>query len=116
MLVTSRDRRRWIIPKGWPKSGMAPQDTAAEEAYEEAGVIGKITERPIGSYSYEKMLKRGHTALCNVSVFALEVTSQRKKWPEMKERRVEWYRPAKATKFVRERHLRRIIRRFAKRQ
>ncbi len=49
MLITSRDTRRWIIPKGWPKHGLPPHATAAEEAFEEAGVVGKITERPIGS-------------------------------------------------------------------
>jgi 8-oxo-dGTP pyrophosphatase MutT (NUDIX family) len=38
MLVTSRGSRRWIIPKGWPKRGILPHDTAAKEAFEEAGV------------------------------------------------------------------------------
>jgi len=52
MLVTSRGTRRWIIPKGWPKRGMPPYDTAAKEAFEEGGVIGKVSKRPIGSYPY----------------------------------------------------------------
>jgi 8-oxo-dGTP pyrophosphatase MutT (NUDIX family) len=113
MLITSRSTRRWIIPKGWPKSGMAPKNTAAEEAYEEAGVAGKITKRPIGTYSYEKILKKGETAICNVLVFALEVTSQSKKWPEMRERKVEWFKLTKATKFVQEPSLRYILQNFA---
>jgi 8-oxo-dGTP pyrophosphatase MutT (NUDIX family) len=41
MLVTSRGSRRWIIPKGWPKRGIPAHDTAAKEAFEEAGVIGR---------------------------------------------------------------------------
>ena len=58
MLVTSRGSRRWIIPKGWPKRGILPHDMAAKEAFEEAGVIGKVSERSIGSYPYDKVLER----------------------------------------------------------
>ena len=36
MLVTSRETRRWIIPKGWPKKGKSPHRSAAREAFEEA--------------------------------------------------------------------------------
>jgi 8-oxo-dGTP pyrophosphatase MutT (NUDIX family) len=116
MLVTSRGTRRWIIPKGWPKSGLPPHDTAAEEAFEEAGVVGKISRRPIGTYLYEKFFKKGDTAICKVEVFALEVARQHKKWPERQERQVEWYSPAEAARVVQEPHLRRIIRSFAKRR
>jgi NUDIX domain len=38
MLVTSRGTQRWIIPKGWPQRGRAPHDSAAREAFEEAGI------------------------------------------------------------------------------
>ena len=54
MLVTSRQSRRWIIPKGWPVQGLAPHESAAHEAMEEAGLVGEISERPIGSYRYTK--------------------------------------------------------------
>jgi 8-oxo-dGTP pyrophosphatase MutT (NUDIX family) len=116
MLVTSRGTRRWIIPKGWPKRGMAPYDAAASEAFEEAGVIGKVSKRPIGSYPYDKILDKGYKASCRVQVFALRVTRQRKRWPEKHERQIGWYPPAEALRFVREPHLRRIIRKFAKRR
>ena len=42
LLASSRDTRRWVIPKGWPMKGKAPQETAVVEAYEEAGVEGQI--------------------------------------------------------------------------
>jgi 8-oxo-dGTP pyrophosphatase MutT (NUDIX family) len=116
MLVTSRGTRRWIIPKGWPKRGMPPHDTAATEAFEEAGVIGKVSKRPIGSYPYNKVLRKGDKASCRVQVFALRVTRQHKRWPEKHERRIKWYRPAEAVRSVGEPHLRRIIRKFAKRR
>jgi 8-oxo-dGTP pyrophosphatase MutT (NUDIX family) len=114
MLVTSRGTRRWIIPKGWPKRGKSPYDTAAKEAFEEAGVVGKVSKRPIGSYPYDKILEMGDKASCRVDVFALRVTRQRKRWPEKLERQVGWYPPAAAARFVRDPHLRRIIRKFTK--
>ena len=114
MLVTSRGTRRWIIPKGWPKRGKSPYDTAAKEAFEEAGVVGKVSRRPIGSYPYDKILETGDKASCRVDVFALRVTRQRKRWPEKLERQVRWYPPAEAARFVRDPHLRRIIRKFTK--
>ncbi len=116
MLVTSRGSRRWIIPKGWPKRGIPPHDTAAKEAFEEAGVIGKVSRRPIGSYPYDKILRKGDTASCRVHVFTLRVTRQLKSWPEKHERQIAWYTPDEAARFVREPHLRRIIRKLAKRR
>ena len=116
MLVTSRGTQRWIIPKGWPKRGLQPHDAAAAEAFEEAGVAGKVRKRPIGSYSYDKVLKEGDTASCSVQVFALRVTRQHRKWPEKHEREIGWYSAAEAVRFVREPYLCRIIRNFAKRR
>jgi len=115
MLVTSRGTRRWVIPKGWPKSGMPPHQTAAAEAFEEGGVAGKVTKRPIGAYSYDKLLKNGTNTRCVVRVFALRVVREHKKWPEKHQRRIGWYSPGNAAQQVREPSLRRIIRGFAKR-
>jgi 8-oxo-dGTP pyrophosphatase MutT (NUDIX family) len=115
MLVTSRTTRRWIIPKGWPESGIPPHQVAAREALEEAGVVGRVSKRPIGSFPYEKVLKHGATARCRVQVFALRVTRQKKRWPEKRARQIEWCAPAEAARFVREPQLRRIIRKFGKR-
>ena len=114
LLVTSRGTRRWIIPKGWPKRGVSPHDTAAKEAFEEAGVIGKVSKQPIGSYRYDKILEAGEKARCRVQVFALRVTRQHKRWPEKHQRQIGWYAPDEALRFVGELHLRRIIRKFAK--
>jgi len=56
----------------------APHAAAAREALEEAGVIGRIGTSPIGSYSYEKRLKKGQAIVCEVLVFPLEVKRQQK--------------------------------------
>ena len=50
LLITSRDTGRWLIPKGWPMTGVKDYDAAAQEAWEEAGVVGPVRRKPIGSY------------------------------------------------------------------
>ena len=115
MLVTSRETRRWIIPKGWPKKGQSPRRLAAREAFEEAGVIGAIGKRALGSFSYEKRLKNGKMIECRVRVFPLEVKRQRKQWPEKQERKVRWLTAAEAAKKVRDPMLSRIICRLGRR-
>src|SRR6266699_5198992 len=90
MLITSRDTRRWIIPKGWPKKGTSPTHSAAREALEEAGVVGAVARRSVGSFTYEKRLKNGGAVVCEVRVFPLQVRRQNKQWPEKQERVVKW--------------------------
>src|SRR5437660_10491660 len=68
MLVTSRETQRWIIPKGWPQSGKAPHDSAAREAFEEAGAVGAVGTRAVGSCPYQTRVKYG-----GVTVFEVEV-------------------------------------------
>jgi 8-oxo-dGTP pyrophosphatase MutT (NUDIX family) len=109
MLVTSRETRRWVIPKGWPMKGRKPHASAAREAFEEAGLIGEISKRPIGSYGYEKRLKRGAVVPCVVEVFPLDVKTQRKRWPEKGERETRWFSPHEAAEAVEEAGLRGII-------
>jgi 8-oxo-dGTP pyrophosphatase MutT (NUDIX family) len=116
LLVTSRDTGRWIIPKGWPLKGKRPHKAAAREAHEEAGVVGKINRRAIGSFSYAKRLKSGRVIVCEVKVFGLEVKQQEKSWPEKGEREVMWLSRTKAAKTVGDRALGAIIRALPKRQ
>jgi 8-oxo-dGTP pyrophosphatase MutT (NUDIX family) len=114
MLVTSRETRRWIIPKGWPKSGKSPPRSAAHEAFEEAGVLGAIGRQSVGSFSYEKRLKNGRSVECEVRVFPLEVKRQKKEWPERQERQVKWLSASKAAKKVKDPVLSKIIQRVAR--
>jgi 8-oxo-dGTP pyrophosphatase MutT (NUDIX family) len=115
MLVTSRETGRWIIPKGWPQKRKKPHTSAAREAREEAGVVGKIERDPIGSYSYEKRLRSGDLIACEVRVFPLKVSRQKRGWPEKEERKSQWFSRTKASKAVTEPALSKIIRSFRKR-
>jgi 8-oxo-dGTP pyrophosphatase MutT (NUDIX family) len=115
MLVTSRETRRWIIPKGWPKKGKLPHHSAAREAFEEAGVVGAVAKRSVGSFSYQKRLKNGGAVVCEVRVFPLEVRHQNKQWPEKQERVVKWLSASQAAEKVNEPKLSAIILRLARR-
>jgi len=115
LLVTSRETKRWIIPKGWPKKRKDPWDSAAREATEEAGVVGKIGREPIGSYLYEKRLRSGKGVVCEVHVFPLKVKRQQKSWREKGQREYAWFSLAEAAKAVGEPSLGTIIRRLVTR-
>ncbi|PWB82200.1 MAG: NUDIX hydrolase [Methylocystaceae bacterium] len=91
LLVSSRETRRWVIPKGWPMKGRKPHATAALEALQEAGLLGKIDKAEIGSFHYRKRLKDGDAILCRVGVFPLRVARQRKNWPEKSQRATQWF-------------------------
>jgi 8-oxo-dGTP pyrophosphatase MutT (NUDIX family) len=114
MLVTSRERRRWIIPKGWPKKGKSARRSAAREAFEEAGVIGSVARRSVGSFSYKKELANGRVVLCKVRVFPLRVKRQTQEWPEKAEREVKWLSARKAAKRVNDPELGQLIKRLAR--
>ena len=53
MLITSRETHRWVIPKGWPIKGKSSAKSAAQEAFEEAGVRGKVGKKPVGTPNAE---------------------------------------------------------------
>ena len=114
LLVTSRETRRWIIPKGWPMKRRTPAGAAAREAYEEAGVQGVISQKSIGFYTYRKEMARGKRIHCTVRVFPMQVTDMLKKFPEARERKVKWFSPKKAAKRVREPELKALISHVAK--
>ncbi|WP_298426562.1 NUDIX hydrolase [Rhodoblastus sp.] len=112
MLVSSRETRRWIIPKGWPMSGRSGSAAAVIEAMEEAGLLGVISEKPIGAFHYVKRFSRGEE-LCRVEVFALRVVRQRESWPEKHERDTRWFPAAEAAVLVSDAELGDLIVEFA---
>ena len=113
LLVTSRQTKRWVIPKGWPIKGLKPAKSAAREAYEEAGVRGSVKTKAIGIFSYEKRSDEdGITIPCDVRVFPLLVKRQSKTWPESEQRVAQWLEPAVALSLVEEKSLRSLISSF----
>jgi 8-oxo-dGTP pyrophosphatase MutT (NUDIX family) len=112
LLQTSRETRRWVIPKGWPMRKLSPADVAAREAYEEAGVEGEIDPAaPIGTYRYAKRLPAGGSVDVDVQVFLLRVERQLHSWPEKTQRAWRWCDPADAAELVEEAELAELLRR-----
>jgi 8-oxo-dGTP pyrophosphatase MutT (NUDIX family) len=114
LIITSLNAKRWILPKGWLEPELSAAENAAREAFEEAGVIGKINPQPIGSYHYLKDRKDGGGIPCSVMVFALAVTRQFDDWPEKNLRKLAWLPVEQAAARVVEPGLRQMLKDFRK--
>ena len=90
LLVTSRISRHLLIPKGWPVPGKNNRQSALLEAFEEAGVRGRASKKPLGKFTYDKIDLDGSTP-CEVSVFALSEVEELDDWPERDQRERRWY-------------------------
>lgn len=111
LLVTTRGAGRWILPKGWPMHGATPAQTAATEAFEEAGVRGKAEDRVLGFYTYTKV-HDGERYPVVAAVFPLRVDNVFSDWPEKGQRRRKWVSQKKAAKLLADRALRAIVTQF----
>ena len=96
LLITTRETRRWIIPKGQPEKNVGASALASLEAFEEAGVSGDIQREPIGRYRSSKRLASGRSLPCEVTVFRLDVTRYLDDWKEKRERERRWLPLAEA--------------------
>ena len=112
LLITTRQTKRWTIPKGWPIKGRKPYQVAEQEAWEEAGVIGRAHKRPIGNYDYIKKLDSGEQVRATVEVHVLDVRRSKRKFPERRERDLAWVAVEEAARLVAEPGLEKLIRRF----
>ncbi len=112
LLITSRETKRWVIPKGNPMSGLPPHAAAAIEAEEEAGIFGTISATSIGAYRYLKRLEDGTSLMLDVDVFPLAVAEELGSWKEQHERERRWFSPAEAAAAVDEEDLADLIRSF----
>lgn len=111
-LITSRGSGRWVVPKGWPKPGLAPHELAEREAYEEAGLQGSVSRTALGSFAYTKRLHVFASVPCVVDVYPLRVGSQLLDWPERESRHLDWMAPARAAQLVAEPELAALIEAF----
>ncbi|WP_246604922.1 DUF47 family protein [Aquisediminimonas sediminicola] len=112
LLVTSRETKRWVLPKGNVVKGLSPHASAAHEAEEEAGVIGAICPAPVGMYRYRKRRRNGASLMLEVDVFPLAVTTELDEWDEQDQRDRQWFSLTQAAEAVDEPELRALIRNF----
>ena len=114
LLVTSRRSGRWMIPKGWPMPGRTLADSAAQEAFEEAGIRGEIDPQPIGTFRHVKQhLLLGRLEI-DILVHRLAVQRELSDWPERGERSRKWFPVREAALQVDSDGLKKLIVRFGK--
>ncbi len=107
LLITTRDNKNWVIPKGGIASGMTPPDSAAKEAWEEAGIIGRVNTSKQGIYKYRK---GGKTY--QVKLYPLAVEDIKDNYPEAGKRRRLWLEVEVAIELIKKNSLKQIIKDF----
>lgn len=112
LLVTSRETRRWVTPKGGRMPGKTDAEAAAIEALEEAGIEGRVADHPVGTFRYLKVLKRRAPRWCVVAVYPLEVRTEHADWQEKAERERVWVGREEAVRRVDEPDLKALIAAF----
>ncbi|WP_233491744.1 NUDIX hydrolase [Nioella nitratireducens] len=113
LLISSLDTGRWIIPKGWPIHDMTPAAAAAQEAWEEAGITGVVSETCAGFFSYHKSMPDKRQVPVVVAVFPLEVHKLERDFPESGDRKIKWFSQTKASARLEEPELQKILRNFS---
>lgn len=103
LLITSRKKGHWTIPKGAKEPHLSPQDSAAKEALEEAGIRGEVAEQPLGKFHYGKWDR-----ICTVEVYLMAVRKVLKVWDENNRSR-EWVSLDEAIARLHHRGLRRLL-------
>jgi len=112
MLVTGRRSKRWMIPKGWPVSGKSLAESAEQEAFEEAGIEGKVAAEPIGAFRHVKQHLRLSDIEVEILVHPMAVERELDDWPERGEREREWFELGEAAERVDSEELKELIVRF----
>jgi phosphohistidine phosphatase len=76
-LIRRKKSKSWGIPKGVVDPGDTRRETALNEAWEEAGLSGRLLEKSVGRYEY---VKWGTTL--TVAVYLMQVLAQETTWEE----------------------------------
>jgi len=97
-LLVNTSSGKWTFPKGRLCPSLSPSESAAREAWEEAGVLGRIEESHFGHYLDTKRTL-GHDSLTRevrIAAFLLEV--HRTEDPEESGRNPSWFSAHQARK------------------
>lgn len=104
MLISTRRSKNWVIPKGGISKAMTPADSAAKEAWEEAGVECQVNDNLLGTYKYRKQGK-----IYTVEVFLLQVEAELSDWLEASTRVRQWLDVPTAAEQVKPAALKRLL-------
>jgi 8-oxo-dGTP pyrophosphatase MutT (NUDIX family) len=103
-LIRKKGSRRWGIPKGFVDPGDTHEETALNEAWEEAGLKGRLIGDAVGIYEYEKW----NTTFA-VAVYLMEVLEQHDEWQEAGLRERRWTSFSEATSLLRSHPVRLLL-------
>ncbi len=104
LIITSRNKGKWIVPKGWIESDLDSHMSAKKEALEEAGVKGRVSAVSLGCYRHGSSKSDPI-----VEVFLMRVQDELDEWPEQEERTRQWVSLERAYEHVEEEGLRSIL-------
>ena len=108
-LITSYDNKRWIFPKGFVDGDESLEETGLKEAFEEAGLHGRIVGPTLGRYVYSKW-----GSVMDVTVLLMEVGRADESWLEDVRLR-RWTSGSEALKLLGKPELREMLRRGMRR-
>jgi diphosphoinositol-polyphosphate diphosphatase len=94
-MITSRNGRGYVFPKGGWEIDESVEVAAARETVEEAGVRGELEFPALGTFAFRsgKAERQGAAAQkgrCEATVFAMAVSEELAEWPESRQRQRVW--------------------------
>ncbi len=107
LLVTSRRKGKWILPKGKIEAGETAAQRAAIEAFEEAGVRGSVSAKPLLASSLADPSQ--------AQIYPLAVLEELEQWPEMAVRQRAWFSVSEARARLQDEGMLRALAAFAAR-
>lgn len=100
LLISNKEKNKWIIPKGTIEVPLPSFLSATKEAYEEAGVIGKTHAFSFGTYFRNNQ---------HIPTYLLEVELMLENYEEKSKRVRKWVGVSKLEKYIAEKDLQRLI-------
>ncbi|MBL1212600.1 MAG: NUDIX hydrolase [Ignavibacteriae bacterium] len=107
LLITSRKKQRWIIPKGIIEDNLHPQTSAGKEALEEAGIVGTVEDHYLGSYAVKKWGGK-----IKIEVYPMIVKLLLDDWEEKDLRKRKWFSFKEAKEKIEIRGLQKVLDNF----
>ncbi len=104
MLVTPSGGGAWMLPKGNIEKNMTTYESAAKEAFEEAGVIGTCDPVMLGAYKFKQSQF--------VQIFPLRITRILDQWEETEKRSRFLFKLEKAERIVDSEDIRSVLRKL----
>ena len=111
ILVTSKDGRRWVLPKGHIEPHLSANESAEKEAFEEGGIEGVVSKVAMGFYDYFKQSNKNST-IYRVSLFPMKILRLLNDWPEAKFRTRQWMTIQQAIDSVKEKDAQLLLEKF----